>query len=532
VRRTSAILLGVIMLVGALLRIWSPGRIGLWGDEVQFLNIAALPDLRTIISFLALHESHPPLFYVIGHLASDLSAAPESMSLLVLAASIAVIPLAAWLASLSGIRGAGLVSLSLVAVSIPLSLVSVQIRPYALVSALVLVSVGAIIRGAPHSRMRWRAIWTVTTLLLLYLHHIAILFVVAEVLVLMALALRHDGRALLLAWAPWIALVLLLAIPDLVLLLRQEHRTGYLPTDPAAFSAPLRQAGWLALCFPGEVLLPLVVSLLSIRSSWRWFRAGGDDPQAGAPHVLNAAFLLVWVLMVLASYRHSVLVDHVVLAFTPLGLCFVAIVVAYQVQSRRRVRGMVAVQGVVACIALSALASVGAVKSNTEELAKLVSAERLPSDFVLLAPRVPGATFNRYLSRPISQIDYPDVGATSLYHFDNGIARLSDPATWDVTLDSLKAVHRAGRRLWFVFPAHWLPESRQDSASARKSTNGLVVARQRTVQLHRVLISQFGDPGRTITAMPSPWSMELMSAELFGTASDSTVENSPSRQRR
>jgi hypothetical protein len=193
---------------------------------------------------------------------------------------------------------------------------------------------------------------------------------------------------------------------------------------------------------------------------------------------------------------------------------------------------MVAVQGVVACIALSTLGSVGAVKSNTEDLAKLVSAERLPSDFVLLAPRVPGATFNRYLSRPISQIDYPDVGATNLYHFDNGIARLSDPVAWDVTLDSLKAVHRAGRRLWFVFPAQWLPESRQDSATARNSTNGLIVAKQRTAQLQRVLIAQFGNPSRTIRAMPSPWSMELMSVELFGAASASTMDKSARGQRR
>ena len=49
-------LLAGVTLAGTLLRIWSPGRIGLWRDEAQVLSIASLPTLAEITRFLKTHE--------------------------------------------------------------------------------------------------------------------------------------------------------------------------------------------------------------------------------------------------------------------------------------------------------------------------------------------------------------------------------------------------------------------------------------------------------------------------------------------
>lgn len=49
-----------------LLRIWSPGRIGIGQGEAQFLSVSALPSVRGVSSFVYAHESHPPLLYLIA----------------------------------------------------------------------------------------------------------------------------------------------------------------------------------------------------------------------------------------------------------------------------------------------------------------------------------------------------------------------------------------------------------------------------------------------------------------------------------
>jgi hypothetical protein len=269
------------------------------------------------------------------------------------------------------------------------------------------------------------------------------------------------------------------------------------------------------MSFPGEVLLPIVILAVAVtmRSSTS---ADQVRPSHEALLIIGGIFLASWMLMTIISYRHSVLVDHVALAFSPLGFCGVGIAVAVVLQSSRRVLALVAVQGVVACVMLSFLASVDAIKTNTEDLARLVNAERAGSDFVLLAPRVPGATFNRYLRRPISQIDYPDAGATSLYEFDNSLARVSDPAAWAAAVDSIRSVRRSGRRLWFMYPARWPLELPAASGSPVDSSSGLVLAKVITARLHHALVAEFGTPRREFRAMPSPWSMELMSLEMFG----------------
>src|SRR5690349_13122757 len=51
--------------LGALLRFSLALRGGLWRDEALFLGIAGLPRVRDVLDFLAFHESHPPLYYLL-----------------------------------------------------------------------------------------------------------------------------------------------------------------------------------------------------------------------------------------------------------------------------------------------------------------------------------------------------------------------------------------------------------------------------------------------------------------------------------
>lgn len=73
-------------------RAWSPRRIENWQDEAHYLNVAALPSVRGVISFVYAHESHPPLLYLIAHLCQVVGLPMVGvMSLLVLLASVGTI---------------------------------------------------------------------------------------------------------------------------------------------------------------------------------------------------------------------------------------------------------------------------------------------------------------------------------------------------------------------------------------------------------------------------------------------------------
>ena len=515
--RGGIVALASVTLLGAALRVWSPGRVALWGDEVQFLNISALPDLRSITGFLYAHESHPPLLYFVAHWAGQLTGAmPAVMSGLVLIASVALVPAAWWLGSLSGLRAAPAVSALLVAVAMPLVFLSVQVRPYSLVSLLLLISVGMVILESRTHALRWRATWAALALTLLYLHHIAVIVLAAEVLTITIAGWRGGapGRAVR-NWLPWLAFVAVLAVPDLVMLLHQRAETGYLPVPWVGLTVPLAQLTWLALAHPGDVALPILACVAAVLSGWR---RPDDDSQRGADAVwmVAGAFLLLMLLLAAASYRQSILVDHVVLSLTPLGLVGAGIYIADVLVRGRRLAAAIWVQVAVTTMLLSALFMVDAVKTNTDQVARYITAESRQDDFVLLVPGAPGASFNWYVGRNLSQIDYPVVGAVGAYRFDHGFERVADTVALRVTMDSIRAVRAAGRRVWFIYPAGLKPGGPTPEILTADSFAWAGKApRSRATRLQQELKVLYPAPEIVVAPQLRGWSMEMLAVELY-----------------
>lgn len=65
VRRGGVVLLAGILLVGAALRWGEATAGGFWVDKAQALEVMGLPTVGETIAFLAQHESHPPVYYVL-----------------------------------------------------------------------------------------------------------------------------------------------------------------------------------------------------------------------------------------------------------------------------------------------------------------------------------------------------------------------------------------------------------------------------------------------------------------------------------
>lgn len=328
--RRSIFLLGGITTLGAILRVTSPGRIGLWRDEVQALNIAGLPGPLEITRFLYLHESHPPLFYFLEHFAGRLTGDGVGvMSALVLLASIALIPSAWWLASLSQVRGAAAAAAGLVAVSIPHSFFSVQLRPYPLFSLLVMVGTAAMVHDGVTPSRRWKALWAGMALGLMYLHHAGTVVILAQ-LVTRFVFLRSGvtWRVQVRSWSPFLAVVALGVIPDVLMLLHQSSVAADPARHPIEGLQPLRDLWGMIISFPGEAGLALIGAMASVVVR-RQPNGPGLAGHVTAVRTQLAAiqFLVVAGLLTLASYRSNLLTPQIVMSTASLGLVTCAIAI-------------------------------------------------------------------------------------------------------------------------------------------------------------------------------------------------------------
>lgn len=238
-----------------------------------------------------------------------------------------------------------------------------------------------------------------------------------------------------------------------------------------------------------------------------------DVPHLAA--VLGAMFLLLCLMLALAGYGQSVLVEHLVLPFAPLGLVVTGIIISVAFAQKRRLAAMVWTQIALACLVLSALFTVGWSKTNLDEIAGYVDAEAGSGDLVVLFPGSFGAALNRYLRKTHSQIDYPVIGAVRLYQFDRHITRIRDPMPLRMAQDSIAAAAAAGRHVWMIIPSKWLADTSTSAEIPDPRTSDAAAFRERAGILRRQLLQRYGAPVVPISLQQASWGMEVLTLELF-----------------
>ena len=523
--RRGMVLLGAITLVGSGVRLTSPGRIGLWRDEAQALNIASLPSLAEITRFLYAHESHPPLFYYLEHFVGRLTGdATGGMGVVLLLASIALIPAVWWLASLSQVRGAAPVAAALIAVSVPLAFFAVQLRPYALLSLAMVIGAGAILQDRVTPAAHWRALWAAMALGLIYLHHAGTMIVAAQLITafLLVRPAGHQGGQWW-RWAPAVGAVALGAVPALVMLAHQSVSAAYLSRYPIAMWLPALPLRGLIILFrlaSGLDVLGAAVCLLSRPRS-----AGpgiAEDTPQDQVRFAGAMFLVTIGLLAAASYRSNLLVPYVVLAVAPLGMAAAGIMIANAAMRRQRWRSVILAEAAVACVGLSTLAFVGNGKTDTDLMARYVAAEGRPDDLIILAPGALGPSFNRYFAGRQEQIDYPVMGPVARYEFDHDFGRVASLASLRSAFAAIASACRAGRRVWLITPARWIIAPDPPITLAAGALGGLGQADvARANLLERRTARAFGMPPRVIRPSAGGAGVEHLEARLWGAADGS-----------
>lgn len=497
---------------GILLRWLSPGRVALWRDEVQFLNIATLPDASAIVTYLTLHESHPPLLYLVAHMLGSATGDPaKAMHWPVLLASVAAIPAAYWVASIAHRPLAGVIAALLTSVSLPLSAFSVQIRPYAFISLALLVSTGAAIISAHDSRLRWKFLWMIATVFTLYTHHMGLLLLAGQlgVMVLLSIHARRiavDSRQ----WIGWVGAALLVALPSLVLLTQQAGAAGH-ATPAASWSLePFARLVSLIIAYPAELLLPLlcIASLIPL-----WLRNGQRNVAAIVPAGVLVATLL---LLTAASYRAGLLTPFVVLSLAPLGAVASGGAMSMLLTARKRFATAVAIECAIVLVTASSIVHWGFVKTNVRAAAQFVASEYRASDLVIVATGALGPAFNRYFEGTVSQIDFPIAGPVARFPFDHHFDRVGDPAALRMVTDSIEAAVDADRRIWVLMPSDWISNHPAPVQLSRREHGGLgQVDAVRANLIRQIVTESYGAAARTFDEVPPGRSLESVSVEIF-----------------
>lgn len=204
--------LGIICILGFLLRLWHIDREALWGDEALTLIIAHWP-IKTLL--LDPVDPTPGLYYILHKILIGDAASAIAVRSISLVAGTLTIP--ATYALARACRAPALSAALLVAISFPLIDYSQEARAYAVLILLVTSSAAAFVIWTRGRGLLPLLIYATTALLAFYTHFVAVFWIVPSVIAARILAQRTPARSTMVVT---IIVMELAAFPEIVRLLR------------------------------------------------------------------------------------------------------------------------------------------------------------------------------------------------------------------------------------------------------------------------------------------------------------------------
>ncbi|MCU0495697.1 MAG: glycosyltransferase family 39 protein, partial [Chloroflexaceae bacterium] len=307
------LLLGCILLLGALLRVYQLDRESYWVDEIITLGVAREGLLAIIEEAVG---GRPPVYFLLSHVWLQLFGTAETATRLMPALiSIASLPLLYMVGQQLFGRRIALIATLLLALA-PIQLYQSQnIRYYSLYIFCTLLSYYCMLRALGQERRAWYVAYVLASLLLVYVHTLAVFVVAAQNLYMLLCWRRH--RASVYPWVIAQGLIMLGILPFIAGSLTRSSSAE--ATDvvnwvlPPPLVAPLRTlALFVSIRPPGPALILLagLLLLLGVVLAW-WQRrrpAVANEPSVPAPAqqpfnrpVLLACWLLCPILLLFAA---------------------------------------------------------------------------------------------------------------------------------------------------------------------------------------------------------------------------------------
>lgn len=498
---------------GGFLRTLAAAGGGLWRDEALLIFVIRVRSWRSMLTWIATQESHPPFFYVIARLWSQVFGSGErTMVALSVLLGTLIIPLSFWYGRRLLDTKAGCLAAYVTALSPGLIEYSAAVRPYALLSLLCLVSLCSLAIAVRDGRQIAWITYSLATLALLLTHNWAVLVVAAECVTLSLLLIGQQLRIHELRRARWPLLVAgMLYAVWMPILLQQSRHAGHAPAD-------LHTVGWLVRPFresPSEMAL-LVVWCLAV-PGWLWLhRPRGRYAPRPSSHVSMALLIGVpmfaFSLAAAASLSSQMLFFRCVTIVLPPVIMAVAIWMTSVFGKRALFLG-----SVLALLQFAAAFATSATlrpyrRSNGRELAALIDGLATAGDMIVVAPLSFAPSLNLYLSAPNEQIGYPLLGRQELISYADVQEQLRVAHRSGAAERRIRAAHSAGRRIWLVRPTGIRSPAKLLEA-ARVDWNA--EADLESIQLRRLLVDLYGAPVREDVGPLWPVKYEGLIAELF-----------------
>jgi 4-amino-4-deoxy-L-arabinose transferase-like glycosyltransferase len=317
-----------IVLCAFALRVHRLGWPSLHGDEAFSAQLVAQP-FGQVIAALGRYEPNPPLYYTLLWLWIRLAGMSE-FALRFLSAwwGVLLIPWAYDLGRRLGGAALGATTALLVAVSPFLIWHSQEGRMYALLATVGLASVTLLARALQSGRLRLWWAWAAATWLALFTHYFAAFLALAQVLALIAFAVRSLGRgqwtARLKAWAVPLSVAVLLSLPWVVYvapMMLAHEKSWILPAGLGEFirqvsvtySLGSTAAPWaIRWLWPGFLLI-FAAGVVTLTRRQRWTTA-----------FIGSCLLVPLAVVYLLSLRRPMFHERYLIFVLPLYLLFLA----------------------------------------------------------------------------------------------------------------------------------------------------------------------------------------------------------------
>lgn len=468
--RRNILVVLLLTIAGALIRTYSTYNGGIWADEGLVFNIVAIPSWRDMFAFLGMHESHPPLFYVLVRAWRILFGSSDNSTLSVaVVLGAAIIPSTYLVARSLFSRRAALIAAALVAFSPSLIEHSAQLRPYGLLPILVLLSSWALTKAIEGARVRYWLGYAATTTLMLYTHHwtwlvwggqfVAFAFVLfhspppKRVVLIRRFAL--SAAAIVALYSAW--------LPSFVF---QVRHTGHWPLEltgaasyalffvvgagsiPSMLFVGGQHSSNTAVVVVSIALIAAVaMEMLRLKSSDQ------NDARKRAGHTRNTTVTIFLVTpafsiaaCLLLSIRSNMMYDRCLVMLTPLLLILLASWMSDTSKPGRA--GLLAFITVLTCG--GAMEIITEPRANTREVSGLLRSRISSGDLVVVSPEWLAPSFNHYFPPIVDQIDFPQRRRTLLLDFTGFREPRSDSAALKFVTERISEAKEKNRRVWLV----------------------------------------------------------------------------------
>lgn len=560
-RRAALCALVAFTLAALALRLLLATRSGLWIDEAQLIWTIRFASVGDVLHFVANHDSHPPLFYLLmrGWLWAfgDAEAAAIAPGIIL---GVALVPALYLAGSRVFSPATGLVAAALAACSPLLAWHSAEVRPYSLMAMLCLVATLALwsaLRDAKDddatdvnsdarrpTRLTAWAVYVIATVAMLYTHNWAWLVWGGQGLAVLGWwALRGAGRA---GWATVRAAVvaqLLVAAAAacwLPTLLHQAQHAGHGPAAVSAhdfakvvsslvfsFDSPgrvwaafalLAVAGWRPLAGLARRVKPSVQRTPDVRMSAQ----ANDDRGLGIALFFGAPLAAALAAAAL-SWRNNLLVPHSLTVVSPCLILAAACVIAGLPRLPARLApgalGMaptLLVAALVMVVHVEMLVGEPFVKSNAREVAAEIEARATADDLTLVLPQWYGSGFYYYYPIDRPRADHPVSDFNGAFPYDDVAARAACPDALARLKRQLLAARLAGRRVWVVTDRRWadLADGGQHPAHLRAGAYRKV-AFERAAEIRAFLDTLYGPADHDAIPPDTRHGWSMMSALLY-----------------